>query len=182
MNIDNIGTILRDRIKEMGMTQEEFASKTGIGLSSLKKYMSGKVFYSIDTLELMAEALDCSYDFLLGKSKTPKPELHEAKEITRLHDNAIAILQRYANQYDTNTNSKKYLDTLSTLIEMNFLMERIQNYLFIDSNEKLIYENDEPLPQPGIHIGTSYLSVPDIEDAYLLGIVRALADAKQQIK
>lgn len=34
MNIDNIGTILKDRIKEMGMTQEEFASKTGIGLSS----------------------------------------------------------------------------------------------------------------------------------------------------
>lgn len=182
MDIDNIGTILRDRIKEMGMTQEEFALKTGIGLSSLKKYMSGKVFYSIDTLELMAEALDCSYDFLLGKSKTPKPELHEAKEITRLHDNAIAILQRYANQYDTNANSKKYLDTLSTLIEMNFLIDRIQNYLFIESNEQLIYEKDEPLPQPGIHIGTSYLSVPDIEDAYLLGIVRALADAKQQIK
>ena len=182
MDIDNIRTILKDRIKELGMTQEEFALKTGIGLSSLKKYMSGKVFYSIDTLELMEEALDCSYDFLLGRSKTPKPELHEAKEITRLHDNAIAILQRYSNQYDTNDNSKKYLNTLSTLIEMNFLIERIQNYLFIDSNEKLIYKNDEPLPQPGIHIGTSYLSVPDIEDAYLLAIVRALADAKQQIK
>lgn len=174
MDIDNIGTIIKDRIRELGITQEEFASKTGIGLSSLKKYMSGKVFYSIDTLELMAEALNCSYDFLLGKSKTPKPELHEAKEITRLHDNAIAILQRYANEYDTDANSKKYLDTLSTLIEIIFLMERIQNYLFIDSNELL--------PQPGIHIGTSYLSVPDIEDAYLLGIVRALADAKQQIK
>lgn len=112
--------------------------------------MSGKVFYSVDTLELMAEALDCSYDFLLGKSRTPKPELHEAKELTLLHDNAIATLQRYAKQYDTNANSKKYLDTLSTLIEMNFLMERIQNYLFIDSNEQLIFEKDEPLPQPGI--------------------------------
>lgn len=74
------------------------------------------------------------------------------------------------------------MDTLSTLIEMNFLMERIQNYFFIDSNEKLIYEKDKPLPQTGIHIGTSYLSVADIEDAYLLGIVRALADAKEQIK
>lgn len=30
MDIDNIGTILKDRIKEMGMTQEEFASKTGM--------------------------------------------------------------------------------------------------------------------------------------------------------
>lgn len=50
--------------------------------------------------------------------------MHEAKEITRLHDNAIATLQRYAKQYDTNANSKKYLDTLSTLIEKNFLMER----------------------------------------------------------
>ena len=74
MNMVIIGTILKDRIKEKGYTQEEFCELVGIGLSSLKKYMNGKVFYSIDTLELFANALDCSYDYLLGKSKTPKPE------------------------------------------------------------------------------------------------------------
>lgn len=95
---------------------------------------------------------------------------------------AIQRIQDYAKEYNTNPNNTKYLDTLSTLIEVNFLIERIQNFLFIDPSEEFLFEDGEPLPQPGIHIGTSYLSVPDLEDAYLLGIVRALADTKQQIK
>ncbi len=130
MNIDTIGTILKDRLKEMGITQVEFASRTEIGLSSLKKYMSGKVFYSIDTLELIANELDCSYDYLLGKSKTPKPELHEVKELTRLHDNAIEILQQYANQYDKDSNSIKI---------SGYLKHPDRNEFFNGANSKLSF-------------------------------------------
>ena len=69
MDMVTIGTILKKRIREKGYTQEEFCEKVGIGLSSLKKYMNGKVFYSIDTLDLFAKALNCSYDYLLGRVK-----------------------------------------------------------------------------------------------------------------
>lgn len=89
MNIVPIGTILKERIREKGYTQEEFCEKLGIGLSSLKKYMTGKVYYSIDTLNMFAEALDCSYNYLWGVSKTPKPELHETKELTHLQDDVV---------------------------------------------------------------------------------------------
>lgn len=154
----------------------------GIGLSSLKKYMNGKVFYSIDTLDLFAKALNCSYDYLLGKSKTPNPEYHEVKELTRLQDEAIDRLQNYAKEYDDNNRSRQYLDTLSYLISKEFLIERVTDYLYIDNTEQLLFEHDEPLPQPGIHVGHSYLGVPDIEDAYMLGIVRALVETKEQIK
>ena len=70
MNMVIIGTILKDRIKEKGYTQEEFCELVGIGLSSLKKYMNGKVFYSIDTLELFANALVHTIIFL-EKVKLP---------------------------------------------------------------------------------------------------------------
>ncbi len=182
MDMVTIGTILKKRIREKGYTQEEFCEKMGIGLSSLKKYMNGKVFYSIDTLDLFAKALNCSYDYLLGKSKTPNPEYHEVKELTRLQDEAIDRLQNYAKEYDDNNRSRQYLDTLSYLISKEFLIERVTDYLYIDNTEQLLFEHDEPLPQPGIHVGHSYLGVPDIEDAYMLGIVRALVETKEQIK
>ncbi len=182
MNMAIIGTILKDRIKEKGYTQEEFCDLVGIGLSSLKKYMNGKVFYSIDTLELFSNALDCSYDYLLGRSKTPNPEYHEVKELTRLQDAAIDRLQHYANEYNHIERAKQYIDTLSYLITKEFLIDRIVDFIYIDNNEEVIIEQDELLPQPGIYVGHSYLGVPDIEDAYMLGIVRALVETKEQIK
>lgn len=174
MNMVTIGTILKDRIKEKGYTQEEFCELVGIGLSSLKKYMNGKVFYSIDTLELFANALDCSYDYLLGKSKTPKPELHEVKELTRLQDKAIEYLQDCAKEYDSNDNAKRFLDTLSTIISEEFIVDRIIDFLYIDDKEELLIEQDSVLPQPGIYVGKSYLSIPDIEDDKYYQIVLML--------
>lgn len=61
-------------------------SSTSYLTSPIQKYMSGKVFYSIDTLELIAEALDCSYDFLLGKSKTPKDDRYYQVILMLLYD------------------------------------------------------------------------------------------------
>ena len=66
MDLGKIGAILKQTIKDRDFTQEEFAEITGIGLSSLKKYMSGKVSYSIEVLEIIADRLQCSYDYLLG--------------------------------------------------------------------------------------------------------------------
>ena len=104
------------------------------------------------------------------------------KELTRLQDEAIDRLQNYAKEYDDNNRSRQYLDTLSYLISKEFLIERVTDYLYIDNTEQLLFEHDEPLPQPGIQVGHSYLGVPDIEDAYMLGIVRALVETKEQIK
>ena len=70
MDMVTIGTVLKNRIREKGYTQEEFCEKVGIGLSSLKKYMNGKVFYSIDTLDLFAKALNWERVKLLTLSIT----------------------------------------------------------------------------------------------------------------
>jgi len=181
MSKSNIGAILKDIIKERGFTQEDFANETGIGLSSLKKYISGQVSYSIETLEVMTETLHCSYDYLLGKSLTPEREIQDVKQATRLSDGALEKITHYAKDYDHDSESKRYLDTLSTLIQSNFLIERIVDYFFINPDEKFVYDSSGILPQNGIYVGDAHLTVPDIEDAYLIGIMRALVESKDLV-
>ena len=72
MEKDTIGAILKNRIKEMGMTQEEFAQEAGIGISSLKKYMNGTNAYSYELMERFSQILNCSYDYLLGYTQSGK--------------------------------------------------------------------------------------------------------------
>lgn len=181
MNLANIGAILKMAIKERGLTQEEFAEQTGVGLSTLKKYMAGKIAYSIDVLDVFARYLRCSYDFLLGKSLTPSRELHDVKEATHLTDGALERITAYAKTYDTDSKSKKYLDTLSTVISYDFMFDRIMNYFYIDTDKQYIFEDNQPLPQPGIFVGEEYLKVPDLEDAYMLSVIRVLAEAKSYV-
>jgi len=178
---DNIGAILKNLIKERGYTQEEFADEVGIGLSTLKKYINGQVSYSIDTLILFAEFFDCSYDYLLGKSLTPDRDKQDLKQATRLSDGALDRIKGYASSYDDDFQSKRYLDTLSNLIQSEFLIERIVNYFYLDPNEFFVSEPEDTLPQSHIYVGNEQLFVPDIEDAYLLGIIKALTKAKTNI-
>jgi len=180
-----IGSNLKNLIKARDFTQEEFAEITGIGLSTLKKYISGKVFYPIDTLDLFAEQLQCSYDYLLGKSLTPERELQDVKEATRLQDGALERLLDYAKNYDFDEYSKKYIETLSTLIQSDFLLDKIIDYYFIDPEEDVLFEDIDSLPQPGILVGHEYLSVPDLEKVYLYtaieGLIKSKADIGQNI-
>lgn len=176
-----IGAILKRIIKERDFTQEEFAEITGIGLSSLKKYMSGKVSYTVEVLEIMADRLQCSYDYLLGKSLTPERELQDVKEATRLSDGALERITEYAKQYDYDDYSRKYLNTLSTLVQTNFLVNRIMDFLYIDPKEEWIDNETDILPQIGIRVGYEWLTVPDIEDAYIYGIIRALQEAREVV-
>ena len=60
--------------------------------------MSGKVSYSIEVLEIIADRLQCSYDYLLGKSFTPERELQDVKEATRLSDGALEKIKSYAKE------------------------------------------------------------------------------------
>ncbi len=178
---DKIGAILKNLIKERGYTQEEFAEEVGIGLSTLKKYITGKVSYTIETLELFAEFFNCSYDYLLGKSLTPYREIQDIKQTTRLTDGALERIIHYAKEYDEYAESKRYIDTLSNIIQSEFLIERIIDYFYIDSDEEFITEEDEFLPATYITVGHQVLNVPDIEDAYLFGIIKALARSKAHI-
>lgn len=129
MRKDRIGTILKKRIKEQGYTQEDFAEKVGIGLSSLKKYLRGEVAYNYEILIQFANELECSYDYLLGKSKTAIPEHKEIRERINLSDEAISILIKRTNEAKEDNTQAYFMKTLDLIITDENLIDDITLYL-----------------------------------------------------
>lgn len=129
MEMRTIGTILKKRIKEMGYTQDTFADEVGIGLSTLRKYISGKNAYSYEVLDMFSEKLKCSYNYLLGKSKSPQDEFENAVEVTRLSEEALEKIHKYASCYDTDFEGRRYIKCLDMLICKDGAFNRICDFL-----------------------------------------------------
>ena len=66
MDYKLIGNRIRRRRKYMKYTQEQLAGKIDISVSFLGHIERGTRKMSVDTLSKVAEALECSTDFLLG--------------------------------------------------------------------------------------------------------------------
>lgn len=64
----NFGNNLKKIRQEKEMTQEELAKKINTSRSNIANYENDKNMPSIEILNNLSEALNCSTDFLLGKS------------------------------------------------------------------------------------------------------------------
>lgn len=111
-----IGTILKNRIKQCGYTQKRFADEVGIDIETLKGYMRGKNAYTYETLDILSNALNCSYDYLLGYSTSPEREYHEIKEQTLLSDESIEILCSWYKKADTDEMCELKAELLDEII------------------------------------------------------------------
>ena len=129
--MDKYGEILKKRIKEMGYTQEEFAELAGISYGTLKKYLSGDSEYNRTNLINIANALECSYDYLLGESPSAKREYRDISEQLRLSDNAIQKLLEYAERYDTDFYSKMFIKTFDAIVRTEGLVMSMADYLIM---------------------------------------------------
>ena len=129
-----IGEILGKRIKEMGYTQKEFADMMGIKITTLQGYIKGRNSYSLQLLIEFAEKLDCSYDYLLGYSLSPKREYHEIAEQTRLSEKAIEKIASNAKDYDKYFYAKRFIMCLDMLMCEEGVFSSICNY--IQSSQK----------------------------------------------
>lgn len=127
--MDKYGEILKKRIKEMGYTQEEFSEISGIAYGTLKKYLSGDSEYNRTNLIKLANALDCSYDYLLGESPSAHREYRDISEQLRLSDSAIQKLLEYAVRYDTDFYSKMFIKTFDAFVKTDGLVISMAEYL-----------------------------------------------------
>ena len=69
---------LGDRLARMrgwrGMSQRELAERTGLKVQHISRVETGeRTHVRSDTLQRFAEALDCSADYLLGRTDEPIP-------------------------------------------------------------------------------------------------------------
>lgn len=129
MKKDTIGAILKNRIKEMGYTQEDFAEKAGIGLASLKKYINGTNVYRVDLLPRFAELLECSYDYLLGYSRSPIRENSDISNELHLSDKAIELIRKMVSFGEDNYYYMSYFYILNSMIENEDLMFELVEYV-----------------------------------------------------
>jgi len=120
MNISTIGDILKKRIKEQGYTQQEFADVCGIDISTLQNYMRGIRMYKYDLLEVFADKLNCTYDYLLGKSEVPEREYQDMRNETGLSIYAIDELKKIY--------SRGQIDIINRIFESEKFMERLIGY------------------------------------------------------
>lgn len=68
-NLNNIlvGKRIKSRRKELQLSQEELSFRVGISKNGISQYETGKNGMSIDTAVKMANVLNTSVDYLLGR-------------------------------------------------------------------------------------------------------------------
>ena len=69
--VDNFSDRLKLARKRRGITQKEIAEKIGVSTSSYKHYENAENLPSLLTLKALADALDVSTDYLLGRLDEP---------------------------------------------------------------------------------------------------------------
>ena len=73
----SFGNNLKKIRQDCNLTQEELAKKIDTSRSNIANYENNKNMPSIDVLSKLSKVLDCSIDYLLGKSDVRNPEQQE---------------------------------------------------------------------------------------------------------
>ena len=62
----HIGTIIAEKRKQRGLTQQALAEHVGISKPAVSKWESGQSYPDIELLPVLASFFDCTVDELLG--------------------------------------------------------------------------------------------------------------------
>ncbi|MGL4483549.1 MAG: helix-turn-helix domain-containing protein [Anaerovoracaceae bacterium] len=86
--MDEIIKKIRNRRKNLGLTYEDLAKRTGLTKSTLQRYETGAIAnLPLSKLEILANALNCSPAYLMGweelpsSTESPKTEEEELLEL-----------------------------------------------------------------------------------------------------
>ena len=67
VNLDNLFL----RIKELNLTAKKLSNDTGISTGNISDWKSGRSMPTAIKLDTLADYLDCSVDYLLGRTDNP---------------------------------------------------------------------------------------------------------------
>ena len=85
MNLDN----LFREISKRGLSLKKISDETGISAGLLSEWKNGNHNPSLNTIERLADYLDCSVDYLIGR--TDIPNMKSLYELSRLYDVRIKL-------------------------------------------------------------------------------------------
>lgn len=117
-------------------TQNEFAAAVGISKQAVNYYESGKRLPDAETLYMLSECLECSVDWLLGRTENMMPDYAYIERITGLSDDAILQLE---TMYDNSFYARRNL-ILNMMITSGYIASIVDS--LIDIYDRISdYEN-----------------------------------------
>lgn len=141
MNEETVGTRIRKRREELGLSMEEIGEAIGIHKSTIQRYETG-VFKGIKTptLRSLAKALDVSVDWLNGIEVAEKPQSPELEKMdfdVKLKVANLLIMAR--SRIFEETEEKQYLQFYTDYINsLALIMDQVQElHEEFYSNEEL---------------------------------------------
>ena len=77
-----VNEMIRQRRKELGMTLLQLAELTGVKEATVQRWESGNIkTIKYETIELLANALNCTPSYLMGWGESEDPALMEENEV-----------------------------------------------------------------------------------------------------
>lgn len=95
-----MGKRIRERRKSKGLTMKELGAKLNLAESTIAGYEAGYREPSASMLEKIAEVLDTSTDYLLGRTDDPTPNISKKDDLSDLSPEDRAILEKIKNDPD----------------------------------------------------------------------------------
>lgn len=191
-NVSNQGSVdmFKERLKEARgnsslKSKEALAKAVGINRATINYYETGERKPSIEVLIDIANALNVSYDYLLGYSKTPTREYHDTKEMTGLPDNAIKELNKLVKETKDEAGLKEVaIDILKTI---GYLIEKEKDYHIFRTISNFLfntYETTDLLGQEFVEAketsgNTRLIPISDLYNVDILEIERQLNRLKE---
>ena len=97
-------------IQDRGLTAYKVAKGAGISQGQMNEYKNGKTKPTIENLIKIADYLECSIDFLLGRTGTDDQELQLIRDFRMLNDDGKEDVLDYAHHATTKSKYQKYPD------------------------------------------------------------------------
>ena len=88
------GDRIRKLREEMGWTQEMLAERINVPVLSINRYENNKTTPDVNKITLLAEALECSVDYLLDLSDDPTPKHLNVSELKTKERAALSAWRR----------------------------------------------------------------------------------------
>lgn len=72
MDLNNVGNRIKERRSVLKISQQKLADSAGLSLDMVKSIEQGRKSPSLDTLEKLCSVLQCSADYILGRTDNPE--------------------------------------------------------------------------------------------------------------
>ena len=91
MNLEKIGSFIKDIRKEKGLTQEQLAEKHGVSQKSVSRWETGKTMPDYSLLPVICEVLEINVAELLGAERISGDSVPK-KQVTAMAQNMILLV------------------------------------------------------------------------------------------